>query len=245
MARLLIVDDNHDTLAWMESALREAGHEVRLAASAQSALSLLDHWLPDLVLADILMPETDGWAFSRMVARYGIPFMFVTVVPAAAEGVLRGCSGFLRKPVTPRRLREAVTRALSSAGDHPTILVTDDDPEMRFAFTSILEPSFDVLQAKDGAEALALLKTHDVALLITDVRMPVMDGRELVRRVRQDPALRELPILVQTGDRAAARLPIWAELQIEQVMTKDTFVDWLLARIDQRMAMSGSAELRP
>jgi len=117
---------------------------------------------------------------------------------------------------------------------------------MRMAFCSILEPSCDVLEAEEGAEALGLLEEgKPVSLVITDVRMPVMDGRELVRRIRQDPRFHDLPVLVQTGDREAARLPIWTELQVEQVMTKDAFADWLLGRIADRLGELHAESPRP
>jgi CheY-like chemotaxis protein len=115
------------------------------------------------------------------------------------------------------------------------VLVVDDDPEMRLAIMAILGPSFDALGAEHGQQALELLEHRDVSLLITDVRMPVMDGRELVRRVRRDPRLRDLPVLVQTSDVEAARHPEWTSLGVERVMTKDQFIDWLLMRIDQRL----------
>jgi CheY-like chemotaxis protein len=234
MSRILIVDDDRGTLEWMEAALTGAGHEVQVAPSAQRALALLDLWTPDLALIDVLMPEIDGWAFNRMILHYGIPVLFVSIVHVEGEAVLRGCTGFLRKPLSPARLRAEVQRILGSPRERPTILVVDDDPDIRFALASILELSFDVIDAEHGAQALELLERHRVSLVITDVRMPVMDGRELVRRIRGDPRWARLPILVQTGDREAARLPIWSELQVEQVMTKDSFVDWLLERIDQR-----------
>jgi len=206
MARLLIVDDDSETLTWMESALQRAGHLVRSATSVGRALSLMDSWSPELVLSDVLMPQTDGWAFSRMLARRGIPVLFGSVMAAEGEGVLRGATGFVRKPLSPAGLRAAVERALGPVQQRPTVLVVDDDLEIRLAMTSILEPSFDVLTAESGAEALDILDRRDVAVLITDVRMPVMDGRELVRRVRRNPKLATLPVLVQTGDREAARL---------------------------------------
>jgi CheY-like chemotaxis protein len=129
-----------------------------------------------------------------------------------------------------------VQRILGTPHEPPTILVVDDEPEMRFALSSILAPPFHVITAEHGAQALEVLEARSISLVITDVRMPVMDGRELVRRIRADPRWARLPILVQTADREAARLPIWSALQVEQVMTKDDFVEWLLERIDQRLS---------
>lgn len=235
MSRILIVDDDQGTLEWMEAALAGAGHEVQVASNAQRALAILDRWTSDLAIVDVMMPEVDGWAFNRMIMHYRIPVLFVTIVPGEGEAILRGCTGFLRKPISPARLRSEVQRILGSPRERPTLLVVDDEPDIRFALRSILDPPFHVIAAEHGVQALEMMGAHQVSLVITDVRMPVMDGRELVRRIRSDPRWVKLPILVQTADRAAARLPIWTELQVEQVMTKDDFVEWLLERIDQRV----------
>ena len=232
MARLLVVDDSESTLEWMQAALAQAGHEVRLAQSAQRALAILDEWTPDLALIDVLMPEIDGWAFSRMVQRYGIRVLFVSLVPGEGEAILRGCTGLLRKPLTPTKLRHEVQRILGQPGERPTVLLVDDDPDIRITIAQMLTPTFLTLEAENGAAALALLESNAVALVITDVRMPVMDGRELVRRLRGDARFVRLPIIVQTADPELARARIWTELQVEQVMQKREFFTWLLSRID-------------
>jgi hypothetical protein len=53
-----------------------------------------------------------------------------------------------------------------------------------------------------------------------------MNGVDLVRAIRADPALAPLPIIVQTSDRNALRAPVWRPLHVAQVMDKMTFVDW-------------------
>jgi CheY-like chemotaxis protein len=75
---------------------------------------------------------------------------------------------------------------------------------------------------------------------VVDVHMPVMNGVELVRAVRDDPRLRALPVIVQTSDRAAARAPIWTDLHVEQTVVKTDFIDWLLAHIEDHLAAARS-----
>jgi CheY-like chemotaxis protein len=66
-----------------------------------------------------------------------------------------------------------------------TILVADDDPDVREAIATILaEPGYTVLTASDGYEAVGLLADNWVNLLITDVRMPGIDGFELARQAK-------------------------------------------------------------
>ncbi len=85
-----------------------------------------------------------------------------------------------------------------------SILVVDDDLEMRRAVSAFLASAYfayDVIEAEDGEAALEQLR-DDVALVIADVNMPRLDGFELTRRLRTDPALeryRALPIILLTA----------------------------------------------
>ena len=66
-----------------------------------------------------------------------------------------------------------------------TILVADDDPDVREVVAAILaEPGYSVITASDGYEAVRLLADNWVNLLVTDVKMPGMDGFELARQAK-------------------------------------------------------------
>lgn len=86
----------------------------------------------------------------------------------------------------------------------PTILVVDDQPEQMTAlFTALQGSGYSLLIAKRGAEALQFLTRVQPDLILLDVRLPDLDGFEICRRVKQDDALRDIPILFIT---AAAEL---------------------------------------
>jgi CheY-like chemotaxis protein len=236
VAKLLIVDDDAGTLAWMTAALEGAGHEVKSILTGHAALEIAKSWRPDLILADILMPEMDGFAFARLVQIYGrVPLMFVSVMQKQAECILRGVAGYVQKPVTASELRTAVDRVLGGAAHSVKILIVDDDEAIRHCYKLVLEPRFVVLEANHGVEALGLLEHGDIALAIVDVHMPVMNGVELIRAMRADPRFAAVPVVVQTSDRAAARAPVWTDLHVEQTVMKDDFMDWLLAQIDEHI----------
>jgi DNA-binding NarL/FixJ family response regulator len=81
-----------------------------------------------------------------------------------------------------------------------TILVVDDDFGTRLAVGDYLETlGYFVVAAEQGHEALQRLAEHHPQLLITDIAMPQMDGYELIRQVRRNPALRLLPVIFLTG----------------------------------------------
>jgi CheY-like chemotaxis protein len=82
-----------------------------------------------------------------------------------------------------------------------TILIVDDEPDFRFILRRIFERSgYEVAEAGHGAAALELVSAFTPDLVVTDMMMPVMDGVELIRRLRSDPATAGIPILAVSGD---------------------------------------------
>ncbi|MCG6136578.1 MAG: response regulator transcription factor [Nostoc sp. LLA-1] len=81
-----------------------------------------------------------------------------------------------------------------------TILVVDDDLGTRLSISDYLELSgYSVITANDGQEALAMVDDYHPDLIVTDIVMPQMNGYELVRRVRQQPIFRLLPVILLTA----------------------------------------------
>jgi CheY-like chemotaxis protein len=81
------------------------------------------------------------------------------------------------------------------------ILVVDDDLDIRDAFKDFLEEmGYEVACVPDGHTALADLRRHGAALVLLDVMMPGMDGREFRKRQLSDPTLREIPVIIVTAD---------------------------------------------
>jgi CheY-like chemotaxis protein len=85
-----------------------------------------------------------------------------------------------------------------------TVLLVDDDPDMRLYLRSCLRglasPFERVIEAADGLEALRLVQSGAVQLVISDVWLPGMDGRQLCRAIREDAALRDVFVLLISGD---------------------------------------------
>lgn len=104
-------------------------------------------------------------------------------------------------------LRKALSGADPQADGAPAaaeararILVVDDRPENLLAVDSVLrDPSYEVVQARSGAEALRFLLHEDCALILLDVQMPEMDGFEVARLVRGNPRTRSIPIVFMTA----------------------------------------------
>ena len=96
-----------------------------------------------------------------------------------------------------------------------TVLVVDDDPDMRFMLKLLLERGgYQVAEAADGVAAMHAIKAQMPDLVLTDLRMPMMDGAELILRLRGDASTAEMPIILIT---AYAVLPDTADLADETI----------------------------
>ena len=82
-----------------------------------------------------------------------------------------------------------------------TILVIDDSTSLRQVVGMALKSAgFDVIEADNGAAALALLDGRKIAMVICDVNMPVMNGIEFVKAAKQQPLYKYVPILMLTTE---------------------------------------------
>ena len=66
-------------------------------------------------------------------------------------------------------------------------------------YAEFLAPSFDVLEAENGEQALDLMRSRVPALVITDFSLPGMDGFELIRKMRDDASTRQVPVICLSG----------------------------------------------
>jgi DNA-binding response OmpR family regulator len=116
--RILAVDDDPEILLLERKILESEGYEVTTASNAQEALAAISAKKFNLVLLDIMMPETDGLEVSRQIqqrtAGERLPVVFVTAKDDSGtmrEGFRSGGTVFLAKPFTSRQLL-GVVRAL-------------------------------------------------------------------------------------------------------------------------------------
>jgi two-component system, OmpR family, KDP operon response regulator KdpE len=118
---------------------------------------------------------------------------------------------------------------MTAPGNKGNILVVDDEPQItRVLKTTLLSQGYGARAASDGYEALQLMKSWSTDLLITDLRMPKMDGLELCRQVR---ATSQIPIIVLSV-RGEERTKVEAlDAGADDYVTKPFSTKELLARV--------------
>ncbi|MEW2330116.1 ATP-binding protein [Micromonospora chersina] len=154
-------------------------------------------------------------------------------VGAAARGAAREAAGWLAdSPGTP-------VPAASGDAVGARILVVDDNADMRSYLMRILsDQGWHVRAVGDGRQALEAIRREAPDLVLTDVMMPHVDGFELVRRLRRDPATGTLPVLVLSARAGAEASVEGLALGADDYVVKPFTAAELIARI--RAALSGA-----
>ncbi len=91
-------------------------------------------------------------------------------------------------PVEPARL-----------SSRARVLIVDDNAEIRAYLRRHLRKTYDLVEAKNGAEALELSRQYQLDLVISDIMMPGIDGAELLRTLRDDPRTARIPVILVTA----------------------------------------------
>lgn len=130
-------------------------------------------------------------------------------------------------------IRHVRTEGPSPAGGEKlTLLVVEDNRDMRAFMRSILSDRYDVVEAENGEAALKLLLSQHVDFIISDLMMPVMDGLELSRKVKENFAISHIPFLMLTAKTAGeARLESYRN-GVDEYLLKPFDEEMLLARIE-------------
>jgi pilus assembly protein CpaE len=118
--KILIIDDDHNTLQLIDLMLQRKGYQTVSASNGMQGLLKMDEESPDLILLDVMMPDMDGYEVARRVRNNpettGIPILMFTAksqVDDKVTGFEAGADDYITKPTTPKELQTHVRTLLS------------------------------------------------------------------------------------------------------------------------------------
>ncbi len=114
----------------------------------------------------------------------------------------------------------------------PTILIVDDNADMRRYLRTLLADKYYVIEASDGANGLSIANESVPDLIVSDVMMPVMDGLSFCRKIKEEPMTSHIPVILLTARSTESQQLEGLDSGADAYMTKPFSSQLLLARID-------------
>jgi DNA-binding response OmpR family regulator len=216
---ILVVDDSLTVRMDLRGALSAAGFDVTVCDTKRAADELLDQRTFAAAVLDVMLPDGDGVTILQRL-RTDPNHTNTAVIMLSVEadvrdrvrGLTMGADEYIGKPYNIayfiRCLRELCRRSRPSTTSSPPpsiagcgrILAVDDSPTFLAHLARMLrEDGHDVVLASSGREALDMLAVQTIDCVVVDLHMPVVDGIETVRRIRQIPGRESTLTLILTA----------------------------------------------
>lgn len=204
-AKILVVDDDLSLLDLLVDTLTSIGYQAVGARGGAEALERLKDQSFDLLISDIKMADVDGLSLLRSVRSLypNLPVLFISGVESPEIIGRARADGFLAKPFRISHIEELIENTLRGRnekipGPVERVLVVDDDDVFRDMLCDSLEASgFKAVSASDGKQALACLSSEKVQAVISDIKMPGMDGIALAGQIKR--IYPQLPVILITA----------------------------------------------
>ena len=201
---VLIADDEVSARELLASYL-EPDYRIAMADSGRETVRKAQQLLPDAITLDVLMPGGSGFetlvALRKTPETATIPIIIVSITDQKRVGFALGAADYLVKPIRKPLLLETIRKHVPSPGDdgEALLLVDDDSETLELLEETLRSAGYETQSVRSGQRALEVLSSKLVSAVLLDLLMPGMDGFQVIRHVRQEPALKELPILVMTA----------------------------------------------
>jgi len=202
---ILVVDDEIPARELLASYL-DSEYRIVMAESGSEAVKRAWELRPDAITLDVFMPGGNGFdtlvALRKAPETANIPIIIVSIVDQRQVGFALGAADYLIKPIRKPVLLDTIRKHVPAAAydDDVTILLVDDDRgTLELLEETLRSAGYETQSVQSGTRALEVLSSKVVSAVLLDLLMPGMDGFEVIRHVRKEATLKELPIFVMTG----------------------------------------------
>lgn len=239
--KILIVEDSKLINDNLKKSLEEDGHNVEQAFDLTMAIDLIRSHRFDYVLLDLILPDGEG----EMLLPYTKKADARVIVMTTDRDSFRrdrifgfGIVDYIIKDRYYEAIVENIKRIILQVEVNSsfTLLVVDDSNFIRNNLELLLmSRGFLVLTAIDGKDAFAKLEKYPIDGLIADLEMPIMDGFELMAKIRRKKEYKNLPVMILTGSNDSNKIAKVIKHDVKDLIRKPYIVEEVLLKIDNMM----------
>ena len=202
---VLIVEDDLEFAHILYDLAHELQYRCLVADTAAEGLQIASELLPDAILLDIGLPDLSGMSVlqklkANPLTRH-IPVHIVSATDRSEAAMQMGAVGYATKPTTRERMKEIFTRLEDKLTKKvKRVLLVEDDALQRLSVVKLIgDDDVDITAVECGEDAIALLRTTIFDCMIIDLKLPDMQGHELLQRMSTDDICCFPPVIVYTG----------------------------------------------
>lgn len=214
--KVLLVEDDDMARKRLKRVIEKEGYEVIAAHDGLEGLELFKSERPDVVITDVKMPKIDGIEVMHRIKEMSKITEVILItghgdVDMAILALRDGALDYIKKPIDIDQLIMSLGRAKEKIQERKkitvrnTILILEDDEKTREKLGKIyIKEGYKVFIAPDGEEGLKIFSENKIDIILTDLRMPKMNGLKFISEVKKITTDCEFIVLSGFGDEADA-----------------------------------------
>lgn len=221
---LLLVEDSEPQIIQLQEILTEVGCRFLVARNGKEALNIIAQTIPDAMILDLMMPEVDGFEVLRSVREQKqtsrVPALILTAKHISKEelsflksnhvyqliqkgdinrtDLMKHISNMLM-PEPVKNLPPELPAPAIKKPKKATILLVEDNEDNTTTVKALINGNHYLHTAADGVLGLEQAKAILPDLILLDISLPSMDGFEVLKRLKSDGQLRQIPVIALTA----------------------------------------------
>ncbi|MDN4039922.1 response regulator [Massilia sp. YIM B02443] len=202
---VLVVEDEAPFARILYDLAHELDYRCLVAMSADEGIALAASQRPDAILLDVRLPDRSGLTVLQQLkdnpSTRHIPVHVLSSIESSGEALHLGAIGYALKPSSREELEE-VFRKLQEKSTQKIkrVLLVEDDERQRDSVTQLIkDDDVEIAAVGTASEALKLLKNEIFDCMVIDLKLPDMQGGELLERMSQEELCSFPPVIVYTG----------------------------------------------
>ena len=230
---ILVLEDAYADQLFYEKILKDSRYHAYPARTVSGAREIMRRARPAAIVLDVLLDGEDTWEFLSNVKSdpetRTIPVVVVSTLDDARKGLALGADVYATKPVQKQWLLTTLDTLLGKSQRHTRVLVVDDQDAARYIVRQFLrDPEYSIIEARSGAEGIDRARDAHPDVILLDLTLGDMNGREVLHRLKSDPATSGPPVIIVTSSRLRPSERDELAMSAASIVSKDSLSSELI-----------------